>query len=104
MTLREKHDLPVTVDASLVYGVPHETPDGSTVITVARPGLFRPGLRPVGVFVVHAGEVTWRPAVDEGRIALIAVLTGLVSATLATLAVLRRPPWPELSFHRTETR
>lgn len=102
MTLREKHGLSATVDTSLIYGVPHETPDGSTVITVARSGLFRSGLRPVGVFVVHAGEVSWKPAVDEGRIALIAVLTGLVSATIATLAVLRRPPWPELSFHRTE--
>ncbi|MBF6172439.1 hypothetical protein [Nocardia blacklockiae] len=103
MTLREKFELPATADGALVYGAPHETSDGSTVITVARPGLLRPALRPVGVFVVHAGEVTWRPAVDESRIALIAVLTGLVTATLATVAMVKRPPWPELSFHRTET-
>jgi hypothetical protein len=52
--------------------------------------------RPVGVFVVRDGKATWEPVVDATRIALIGGLIGLVSATLATLAMLRRPPWPDL--------
>ncbi len=35
--------------------------------------------------------------VDADRIALIGVITGLIAAVLASLAVLRRPPWPDLS-------
>ncbi|GAB2702426.1 hypothetical protein [Nocardia thraciensis] len=102
MTLREKFAVPAA-DSALVYGVPHETADGSTVITVAGSGgLLRPAPRPVGIFVIREGEVTWKPAVDESRIALVAVLTGLLATVFTTLAVLRRPPWPELSFHKTE--
>ena len=52
---------------------------------------------PVGVFVVHGGNGRWVPAVDTNRIALIGVITGLISAVLASVAVLRRPPWPDLS-------
>ncbi|MEV7097559.1 hypothetical protein AB0M80_32380 [Amycolatopsis sp. NPDC051045] len=42
----------------------------------------------------------WEPAVDATRIALLAVGIGLVSATLGGLAVLRRPPWPDLRRRR----
>ncbi|WP_330254307.1 hypothetical protein OG874_07075 [Nocardia sp. NBC_00565] len=84
-------------DVSLVYGQPQETADGSTVITVARTSALLRSARPVGVFVVHNGSVTWAPAVDETRIALMAELIGLLAAVIATLAVLRRPPWPDLS-------
>lgn len=85
-----------------VYGEPYETADGSTVITVARVrgavcgGDEGASSMPVGVFVVHRGEVTWRAAVDDSRIASLGLAIGLVSATLAALAVLRRPPWPDL--------
>jgi hypothetical protein len=34
--------------------------------------------------------------VDGNRIALLGVITGLASAVIATLAVLRRPPWPDI--------
>ncbi|MET9488262.1 hypothetical protein [Nocardia sp. NPDC006630] len=96
------------VDSSLIYGEPHETADGSTIITVlGTGGFFRRGPRPMGVFVVHGGEVKWEPAVDAGRVevlgaqagfvaAAIGVLTGFVAATLATMAVFKRPPWPDL--------
>ncbi|MGW0175740.1 hypothetical protein ACWDUM_18120 [Rhodococcus sp. NPDC003322] len=88
------------VRTTAVYGEPYETPDGATVITVARvrglPGGEAASSTPVGVFVVHQGEVTWRAAVDESRIARLGLTIGLVSATLGTLAVLRRPPWPDL--------
>jgi hypothetical protein len=46
--------------------------------------------------VIRDGEATWVPAVDTTRIALVGALTGLVSATLGTLAMVRRPPWPDL--------
>jgi hypothetical protein len=75
------------------YGEPYETADGTTVIAVARPR---------GVFVVHRGKACWVPAVDGNRIALIGVITGLLAAVIASLAVLRQPPWPRMTF--TENR
>jgi hypothetical protein len=74
-------------DAARVYGEPYETGDGSTVIPVAKP---------VGVFVVKDGNAVWHPAVDVTRIAMMGIMVGLVSATLAGLAMARRPPWPDL--------
>jgi hypothetical protein len=91
--------------AAQVYGQPYETADGVTVVPVARVrGRTRPGTdsdlrlsaRPVGVFVIKDGEATWVPALDSTRIALMGELIGLVSATFATLAMVRRPPWPDL--------
>ena len=95
-----------------VYSQPYENADGATIIMVARVrGKLRPSklestdgsgeeiavrARPVGVFVIRGDEVKWEPAVDASRIALAGVLTGLVAATLATLAMVRRPPWPDL--------
>jgi uncharacterized spore protein YtfJ len=37
-------------------------------------------VRPIGVFVVRDGEVTWRPCVDVTRLAIVAA--GLVGAVL----------------------
>jgi hypothetical protein len=91
--------------AAQVYGQPYETADGVTVVPVARVrGRTRPGTgsdlhltaKPVGVFVIKDGEATWVPALDSTRIALMGELIGLVSATFATLAMVRRPPWPDL--------
>lgn len=74
-------------DAARVYGQPYETPDGVTIVPV---------VRPVGVFVVKDGKATWQPAVDATRIAVVGILVGLVSAALAGIAMVRRPPWPDL--------
>ena len=92
--------------AAQVYGQSYQTADGATVLPVAKVrGRTRPGsedailrltARPVGVFVIKNGEATWVPAVDTTRIAMVGALTGLVAATLATLAMVRRPPWPDL--------
>jgi hypothetical protein len=92
--------------AAQVYGQPYETVDGVTVLPVAKVrGRIRPGApdadlrlaaKPVGVFVIKDGEATWVPAVDSTRIALMGELIGLVAATFATLAMVRRPPWPDL--------
>lgn len=85
------------MEYSRVFGEPLQTADGATIITVTGiEGFLRPRPRPVGVFVVHGGEVKWEAAEDGGRIALIGVLTGLFAATLATAAVFKRPPWPDL--------
>ena len=73
--------------APRLFGEPHETPDGTTVITVSDPP---------GVFAIRDGQAKWEPAVNATLVAVIAVSTGLVAATLGTLAVLRRPPWPDL--------
>ena len=92
--------------AAQVYGQPYETVDGVTVVPVAKVrGRTKPGAadadlrltaKPVGVFVIKNGEATWVPAVDSTRIALMGELIGLVAATFASLAMVRRPPWPDL--------
>lgn len=85
---------------SLVYGEPHQTPDGTTIITAARVNTGRDGSQvtatPLGVMVIRGEHAKWVAAVDANRIALVGVLTGLLSAVIASLAVLRRPPWPDL--------
>ena len=88
-------DLPTNGTRGRVYGEPYRTADGGTVITVAK---VRAGTStPVGVFVIHGGKAHWVAAVDANRIALIGVIAGLLSAVIASVAVLRRPPWPDLS-------
>jgi hypothetical protein len=93
-------------DAARVFGEVYETADGAMVIPVTSVrGAFRPGVsdgrsalhaRPAGVFVIKDGKAAWVPAVDAGRIAMMGILVGLVSAALAGVAMVRRPPWPDL--------
>jgi hypothetical protein len=100
--------LPTWVAGTRVFGEAYETAAGATVIPVTRIRGRDPEGRgaggftavPVGVFVIHGGDVVWKSAVDENRIATIGVLTGLASAVIATLAVLRRPPWPDMHITR----
>lgn len=88
-------ELPTNGTRGRVYGEPYKMADGGTMITVAK---VRAGTAtPVGVFVVHGGAARWVPAIDANRIALIGVITGLISAVLVSAAMLRRPPWPDLS-------
>jgi hypothetical protein len=88
-------ELPTNGTRGRVYGEPYRMADGGTVITVAK---VRGGnSTPLGVFVVHDGKASWVAAVDADRIALIGVLTGLIAAVLACVAIVRRPPWPDLS-------
>lgn len=81
--------LPADGAAGGVYGEPYQTPDGATVIPVAKP---------LGVFVVRGDRARWVPAVDQNRIALIGVVTGLLAAVIGSLAVLRQPPWPRMTI------
>ena len=89
-----------TATTSRVFGDPYLTPDGATVIPVSkvrhRTDRGRTSSRPLGIFVVKDGKPTWVPAVDNTRIALLGELIGLVAATLATAAMVRRPPWPDV--------
>jgi hypothetical protein len=81
----------------LIFSEPYEAGDGTVIVTVARTGWRdRPG-HPVGVYAIQAGNITWRPAVDTSRHRLIGACTGFVAAAVGVLAVLRRPPWPELT-------
>jgi hypothetical protein len=93
MNLRDASELLDTVesDPARVYGQSYETADGTTVVPVAR---ARGGA--LGVFVVKDGTATWVPAVDGTRIALMGIFVGLVSAAFAGVAMVRRPPWPDL--------
>ncbi|MEU5261484.1 hypothetical protein [Amycolatopsis sp. NPDC021455] len=70
-----------------IFGDPYETPDGTTVIPVHRP---------VGVFAVREGQVKWEPAVDATRVALLGLGIGLAAAVLTGLAMVHRPPWPDV--------
>jgi hypothetical protein len=74
-------------DATAVFGRQYQTPDGATIIPVSQP---------VGVFVIKDGMPRWSPATDDTRIAMMGILVGLLSATLAGIAMVRRPPWPDL--------
>lgn len=101
------NEIPAVGD-SVVYGKPIQATDGTTIITVA--AVDGCGARPIGVFAVHAGEVIWTPAVDrvavlKARTALaaatIGTITGLAAAALATGAMVRRPPWPDIRITRS---
>jgi hypothetical protein len=98
MKVSESFDeLPTNGAARRVYSAPYRTADGATVITVAK--VRGSTAAPMGVFVITGDNASWVPAVDANRIALLAVLTGLLSAVIASLAVLRRPPWPDLRIY-----
>ena len=94
MNLREVLDRSADLSTARVYSDPYETVDGTTIISVTRYRAISGAAAPVGIFVVHNGQVSWEPAADVTRIALL----GLATAVIATLAVLRRPPWPDLHF------
>jgi uncharacterized spore protein YtfJ len=110
MNLREARDVIDTMaadpDASRVFGQPYETADGTTVVPVAKlrsrfgPGVDDPrnrlNAKPLGIFVVKDGKGAFVPAADATKIAMMGILVGLVSATLAGVAMVRRPPWPDL--------
>jgi uncharacterized spore protein YtfJ len=87
---------------SLVYGEPVGIGDGVTMIPVSR--IRRGSATAVGVFVLKDGTATWTPAVDENRLAHIGAFTGLAAATIACLAVLRKPPWPTTNVTITRAR
>ncbi|WP_371859319.1 hypothetical protein [Nocardia speluncae] len=95
MAIRERLGF-TAAEPAPVYGEPFETADGAIVITVARRGVISPVMRPAGVFVVRDGAATWVPAVDVNRIAFMGELIGLLAAVITGLAILRRPPWPDL--------
>ncbi|MFE3545684.1 hypothetical protein ACFXK0_22200 [Nocardia sp. NPDC059177] len=95
MTIRDRLDQMIA-EPPAVFGEPVDTADGSVVITVARGGGYLRQPRPVGVFVIHEGRAHWTPAVDSNRIAQLGEWIGLLTGVIAALAVLRRPPWPDL--------
>ena len=74
-------------DDRSMFGQAHDTPDGATVIPVTKP---------VGVFVVKDGTPVWSPATDATRIALLGIFVGLAATLLTGIAMVIRPPWPEL--------
>ncbi|MEU0497559.1 hypothetical protein [Mycobacterium sp. NPDC006124] len=74
-------------DDTTVFGQQFQTPDGATVIPVSNP---------VGVFVVKDGVPVWAPADDGTRVALAGILVGLVATIFVGVAMIRRPPWPQL--------
>lgn len=86
--------------SQLVYGDPIATEHDTTILPVSRVGSR--GSSAIGVYVISNGSAKWVPAVDANRIAHIGVATGFVSAALACLAVVRRPPWPETSIRVTK--
>ncbi|GBE63607.1 hypothetical protein MFM001_00690 [Mycobacterium sp. MFM001] len=87
--------LPTNGAGRRVYGEPYSTADGATVIPVAK--VRGSTATPLGVFVVRGDRASWVAAVDANLIGLIGVITGLLAAVIGCLAVLRRPPWPDLS-------
>jgi uncharacterized spore protein YtfJ len=77
-----------SISVGRVFGEPIEH-DGVVVVPVAKVaggggggtdnennggGGFGLGARPVGVYVIKDGQVSWRPAIDPLRVALLALL------------------------------
>jgi uncharacterized spore protein YtfJ len=77
-----------SISVRRVFGDPIEH-DGVIVVPVAKVagggggggdsednggGGFGLGARPVGVYVIKDGQVSWRPAIDPLRVALLALL------------------------------
>jgi uncharacterized spore protein YtfJ len=77
-----------SISVRRVFGEPIEH-DGVIVVPVAKVagggggggdsednggGGFGLGARPVGVYVIKDGQVSWRPAIDPLRVALLALL------------------------------
>jgi uncharacterized spore protein YtfJ len=82
------------ISVKRVYGDPIES-EGVTIIPAAKVGGggggggdsagdggggFGIGARPVGVYVVKDGDVSWRPAVDVNRMIAFTFILGLVFA------------------------
>lgn len=81
------------------YGETVRVDDRTTILPVSRRSA-RGAETAVGLFTITDGAATWTPAVDMGRIHLIGALTGLIAATLGCAAVVRRPPWPNVTIDR----
>ncbi|WP_068280647.1 hypothetical protein [Aldersonia kunmingensis] len=102
MTEHEQFDLPAVAGDSAVFGVPFRTPDGVTIIPVTRPaGWFRPA-RPLGIFVIDDGKAadekaTWHAVTDDTALATFGTFVGLAATVLSLIAVVRRPPWPDVT-------
>ena len=99
MNLREARQvigsLETDPEAARVFGEAYTTADGTTVIPVTNVR-GASSAKPAGAFVIKDGKAAWVPAVDAGRVAMMGILVGLVSAALAGIAMVRRPPWPDL--------
>jgi uncharacterized spore protein YtfJ len=52
---------------------------------------FGLGARPVGVYLIQDGNVTWKPTVDIDRLARGTQVLAGIAAVCATLVLLRRP-------------
>ncbi|MFT4087018.1 MAG: hypothetical protein QM658_07640 [Gordonia sp. (in: high G+C Gram-positive bacteria)] len=64
------------------------------VVTVSR---VRGGrATPIGIYVIRADRTEWMPSVDGNLAMVMGLTTGLIAATLGCVAVVRRPPWPDL--------
>jgi uncharacterized spore protein YtfJ len=96
-----------TLTVRQVFGEAYER-DGALVVPVARiagggggggggsptegggsGGGFGFESRPVGVYVIRDGEVSWRPAVDVTRIALGGQMVGIIALLVLRSAVRR---------------
>jgi uncharacterized spore protein YtfJ len=93
------------MSARSVYAEPY-TEGGMTIIPVAAVrgggggggderanggGGFGLSARPVGAYVIHDGEVQWKPAIDYERVAIAGLLVaGAALVTVSSLAARRR--------------
>jgi hypothetical protein len=81
----------------LTFGEPYEAGNGTVIVTVSRQDRGDRPERPLGIFTVTADGATWTPVVETGRHLLMMAGAGFVAVALSTAAVLRRPPWPEMT-------
>uniref|UniRef100_UPI002458099D hypothetical protein n=1 Tax=Nocardia brasiliensis TaxID=37326 RepID=UPI002458099D len=77
-----------------VYGEPYETADGSTIVTVVRPGGGPRAAAPRGILVVHDGQGKWEPGGGTPRLGrfLFPLVTSLILMLLIWYVFLQAFP------------
>lgn len=81
-----------------VYSEPLRIDESTTVVLVSRQTRSG-GTVPLGALTTHDGATEWTATPEPDRLALAGIAVGFVAATLACVAMVRRPPWPEILIH-----
>ena len=82
-----------------VYSEPLRIDDSTTVVLVSRQTRSG-GTVPLGALTTHDGATEWTATPEPDRLALAGIAVGFVAATLACVAMVRRPPWPDAGRFR----
>ena len=87
---------PTPPTGAVCWSDPITIDDQTTIVHATREA--RNGrMVPVGTLTVSGGSSTWTPAYDVTLIALGGICVGLAAAAMGGLAIVRRPPWQQIT-------